>query len=322
VPVISVVVPLFNEEANVQEMYQRCSTTLAQSTQGYEIIFVDDGSSDGTLKELEQIAATDHNVKVLSFSRNFGHQLAVTAGLDHASGDAVVIIDGDLQDPPELILDMIEQWKRGYQVVYARRRRRQGEGILKRLTAFVFYRLLRKLTTTDIPVDTGDFRLLDRAVVDALGAMKERNRFLRGLVSWIGFRQIGVDFDRQERFADDTKYSTMKMIRFALDGVFSFSYKPLKIATLLGAFSSALGFTMILWGLYSKFFMPETTVKGWTSVFVAVLFLGGVQLFTIGIIGEYISRIYDESKGRPLYIVSEKINCSNASGENRAREKP
>lgn len=305
---ISVVVPVCNEETNVQEMHTRCSATLTDSAHAYEIIFVDDGSTDRTLKKLKEIAASDDNVKILGLSRNFGHQLAVTAGLEHAIGDAVVVIDGDLQDPPELIPDMLDKWRQGFQVVYAKRCRRKGEGIFKRATAFLFYRTLRLFTSTDIPVDTGDFRLMDRVVVDSLKSMKERNRFIRGLVSWAGFRQTGVEFERGERLSAKTKYPTRKMIRFALNAIFSFSDKPLKIATFVGAFSSALGLLMILWGLYSKFFMPETTVRGWTSVFVAVLFLGGVQLFTIGIIGEYISRIYDESKGRPLYIIAEKIN--------------
>ena len=305
---ISVVIPVFNEETNVKEMYGRCSKVMRENSYFYEIIFVDDGSTDDTLKRLKEIATNDDNVKILSLSRNFGHQLAVTAGLDHAVGDAVVIIDGDVQDPPELIPDMIDKWRQGYQLVYAKRSKRQGEGIFKKITAFLFYRIIRLLTTTDIPVDTGDFRLIDRVVVDSLKNMRERNRFIRGLVSWVGFRQTGVQFERKERLSGEPKYTLKKMIRFALNAIFSFSDKPLKIATVVGLLSSALGLIMIFWGLYSKFFMPETTVKGWTSVFVAVLFLGGVQLFAIGIIGEYISRIYDESKGRPLYIIAEKIN--------------
>ena len=315
---LSIVVPMLNEETNVREMYQRCSKTMMDSALTYEIIFVDDGSTDGTLKRLKEIASQDDKVKVLALSRNFGHQLAVTAGLEHALGDAVVVMDGDLQDPPELILDMIDKWRQGYQVVYAKRRGRKGEGIFKKGTAFLFYRILRLLTTTQVPTDTGDFRLLDRAVVDALKDIGERNRFIRGLVSWVGFRQTGVEFQREERLSERTKFPTRKMIRFALNAIFSFSDKPLKIATFLGVISSALGFVMILWGLYSKFFMPETTVRGWTSVFVAVLFLGGVQLFAIGIIGEYISRIYDESKGRPLYIVSEKVNCGKVASHKKS----
>lgn len=305
---ISVVVPVFNEETNVEEMHRRCSAVLTDSTAAHEIIFVDDGSTDNTLRKLKEIAATDEHLKILSFSRNFGHQLAVTAGLEHAEGNAVIIMDGDLQDPPELIPDMIDKWRQGYQVVYAERHKRSGEGILKRTTAHLFYRILRLLTTTDIPVDTGDFRLIDRVVVETLKKMRERSRFVRGLVSWVGFRQTPIKFERKERLSGKTKFPYTRMIRFALNAVFSFSDRPLRIATFLGVGASAFGLLMILWGLYSKFFMAETTVKGWTSVFVAVLFLGGVQLFTIGIIGEYISRIYEESKGRPLYIISEKIN--------------
>jgi len=305
---ISVVVPVFNEEANVEEMHRRCSAVLIAGAPAHEIIFVDDGSTDSTLNKLRKIAASDEHVKVLCFSRNFGHQLAVTAGLEHATGDATVVIDGDLQDPPELIQEMIDKWRQGYQVVYAERQKRRGEGILKKATAFFFYRILRLLTTTHIPVDTGDFRLMDKAVVDSLKKMKERSRFIRGLVSWVGFRQTPVKFERKERLSGETKFPYRKMIRFGLSAIFSFSDKPLRIATFLGIGASGLGFAMIVWGLYSKLFMAETTVKGWTSVFVAVLFLGGMQLFTIGIIGEYISRIYEESKGRPLYIISEKIN--------------
>ncbi len=319
---ISIVVPVFNEETNIQEMHKRCSAALTDIGQACEIIFVDDGSADDTVKKLKEISANDDSVKVLRLSRNFGHQLAATAGLEHATGDAVVVMDGDLQDPPELIPDMVEKWRQGFQVVYAKRRRRKGEGIFKRGTAFLFYRSLRLFTATDIPADTGDFRLMDRVVVDSLKDMGERNRFIRGLVSWVGFRQTGVEFERDERLSAKTKYPTRKMIRFALNAIFSFSDKPLKIATFVGGFASAFGFLMILWGLYSKFFMPGTTVRGWTSVFVAVLFLGGVQLFATGIIGEYISRIYDEAKGRPLYIIAEKINWDKrVSDESAALEK-
>lgn len=305
---ISLVIPVFDEETNVEEMYKRCLRVLMDVSSAYEMIFIDDGSTDRTLGKLREIAATDQDVKVLSLSRNFGHQAAVTAGLEHAMGDAIIIIDGDLQDPPELIPDMIDKWRQGYHVVYAKRRRRMEEGIFKKGTAFLFYRVFRLLTPTKIPLDTGDFRLMDRVVVDALINMRERNRFIRGLVSWVGFRQTGVEFERKKRFSAETKYPVKKMIRFASNAIFSFSDKPLKIATLIGGGASALGFVMILWGLYSKFFMAETTVRGWTSVFVAVLFLGGVQLFAIGIIGEYVSRIYDECKGRPIYIIGEKIN--------------
>ena len=304
---ISVVVPVYNEESNIHEVYRRCSAVLALMGP-YELIFVNDGSIDRTLDALKEIAAKDQRVKIVSFARNFGHQMAVTAGLDHACGDAAVIIDGDLQDPPELIPQMLGKWQEGYQVVYAKRKRRKGDSIFKRATAFLFYRVLRALTSTEIPLDTGDFRLLDRSVINVLKGMRERSRFIRGLIAWVGFRQIGVEFERHERFSGDTKYPLSKMIKFALNGIISFSDKPLKIASFMGLVCSCVGMTMILWGIYSKFFRPESTLPGWTSVFIAVLFLGGIQLFTIGIIGEYIGRIYEESKSRPLYVVSELIN--------------
>ncbi|MFZ7127485.1 MAG: glycosyltransferase family 2 protein [Desulfobacterales bacterium] len=303
---ISVVVPVYNEATNIHEVHRRCTQAM-QAVGAYELVFVNDGSRDHTLEMLREIAARDPRVLVISFSRNFGHQIAVTAGLDHARGDAVVVIDGDLQDPPELIPDMVAKWKEGYQVVYARRRRRKGEGLFKKITAFAFYRVMRAMTATDIPVDAGDFRLIDRAVVDVLKNMRERSRFIRGMVSWAGFRQVGIEFERDPRHSGETKYPLPKMIRFALNGIFSFSDKPLKIASYIGLISSLVGMLMILWGLYSKLFHPETTITGWASVFVAVLFIGGIQLFTIGIIGEYISRIYDESKARPLYVVGETI---------------
>lgn len=305
---ISVVVPAFNEETVLDEFYRRCTGVFANTAYGYELIFVDDGSTDGTLARLKEYSTLDQNVKILSFSRNFGHQIAITAGMDHAAGDAIVIIDADLQDPPELIPEMINEWEQGYEVVYAKRKKREGESLFKRLTAYTFYRVINAMTATDIPVDTGDFRLIDRAVADSLKTLREKNRFVRGLVSWVGFKQTAVEFERQERFSGETKYPLTKMIRMALNGIFSFSDKPLKIASVMGIVSSVVGFLMILWGFYSKFFMAETTIKGWTSVFVAVLFLGGVQLLTIGIIGEYIGRLYDEVKNRPLYIVKENVN--------------
>ncbi len=303
---ISIVIPVYNEGSNIHEVHRRCSVAM-QAFPDFELVFVNDGSRDDTLALLREIAAEDRRVVVVSFSRNFGHQIAVTAGLDHARGDAVVVIDGDLQDPPELIPQMVAKWKEGYQVVYAQRKRRKGESLFKRATAFAFYRTLRAMTATDIPVDTGDFRLIDRAVVEVLKNMRERSRFIRGMVSWAGFRQIGVEFERDERHSGETKYPLSKMIHFAFNGIFSFSDKPLKIASYIGLFSSLVGMLMILWGLYSKLFRPETTLAGWASVFVAVLFIGGIQLFTIGIIGEYISRIYDESKARPRYVVGEFI---------------
>ena len=306
---ISVIVPIYNEEENIAEVYRRCSAVFEKSAETCELIFVNDGSTDRSLETLKELAESDSQVRVISFSRNFGHQIAVTAGLDFAQGDAVVVIDADLQDPPELIEQMMEKWKQGYQVVYGQRTERKGETFFKRKTAYLFYRMMRFMTATDMPPDTGDFRLMDREVVEVLKNMKERNRFLRGMVSWVGFNQTGLQFERQKRQAGKTKYPLTKMIRFAVNGIVSFSDKPLRIASYLGLLASGIGLLMIFYGIYSKFFMPERTVTGWTSVFVAVLFLGGVQLFTIGIIGEYISRIYEETKSRPLYVVDERINC-------------
>jgi dolichol-phosphate mannosyltransferase len=303
----SVIVPVYNEEETIELFYDRITPVLRSISDQYEIIFVNDGSTDDSLSLLRGIVAKDPKVVAVSFSRNFGHQIAVSAGIDHARGHAVIVIDGDLQDPPELIPEMLAKWKEGYQVVYAQRKRRKGESLFKKITAFAFYRTLRAMTSTDIPLDTGDFRLMDRSVVEVLKNMRERSRFIRGMVAWVGFRQIGVEFERDERFSGKTKYHLSKMIRFALNGIFSFSDKPLKIASYIGLFTSFIGMLMIIWGLYSKIFRPETTIAGWASVFVAVLFFGGIQLFTIGIIGEYISRIYDESKARPLYVVGEYI---------------
>lgn len=307
---ISVVVPIFNEEGNIPEVYKRCSAVFDKSGETYEMIFVNDGSTDRSLAICKKLADGNRQVKIVSFSRNFGHQIAVTAGLDFAQGDAVVVIDTDLQDPPELIGEMVEKWKEGYQVVYAQRKKRKGETFFKKKTAYFFYRLMRFMTSTEIPPDTGDFRLMDKEVVEVLKKMRERNRFLRGMVSWVGFKQAGLQFERQRRLSGKTKYPLTKMIRFAVNGIVSFSDKPLRIASYLGLISSGIGLLMIFYGIYSKFFMPETTVSGWASVFIAVLFLGGVQLFTIGIIGEYISRIYEETKARPLYIVDEQINIT------------
>ncbi len=306
--VISVVVPVLNEETNIRVFHKRATGVFSDIPEDYEIIFVDDGSADNTLEILKELSANDNRIKVISFSRNFGHQSAITAGLDYAAGDAVAIIDGDLQDPPELIGEMIKKWKENYQVVYAQRTKRKGETVFKKLTASIFYRFFHYFTKSDMPLDAGDFRLVDRSVVEALKKLKEKNRFMRGLVNWVGFNQTPVFYERDERLSGETKYPLSKMIRFANNAIFSFSDRPLKIATVIGLTASAIGLLMILWGLYSKFFLGENTIKGWTSVFISVLFLGGVQLFTLGIIGEYIGRIYDETKSRPIYLVKEEVN--------------
>ncbi|MCY7485300.1 glycosyltransferase family 2 protein [Paenibacillus alvei] len=308
---ISVVVPMYFEEQVVHECYKRLSKVLNETKYDYEIIFVNDGSEDNTLELLSALAKDDQRVRVLDFSRNFGHQIAVTAGINHSSGDAVVVIDADLQDPPELINEMIKKWEEGYDVIYAKRRKRDGESKFKLITAKMFYRVLDNLTSIRIPVDTGDFRLMDRKVVEVLNAMDEKNRFIRGMVSWLGFKQIPIEFDRKERFAGETKYPLKKMIKFALDGIISFSTKPLKYAAYLGFFSVLISILIIAYTLVMKIAGSESVVSGWASIMILVSFLGGVQLLSISILGEYIGRIYEESKNRPLYIVKEKINFNN-----------
>ncbi|GAC1412747.1 MAG: glycosyltransferase family 2 protein [Candidatus Velthaea sp.] len=301
---LSIVVPLFNEELNVDELLRRI-TSVAATVAGapsYEIVCVNDGSRDGTLAKLRAHAASDSHIVIVDLSRNFGHQLAATAGLDTAEGDAVVLIDGDLQDPPELIAAFVDEWRKGFDVVYAIRRSRRGESRFKVLTASVFYRLTRRLTNVSIPVDTGDFRLMSRRVVDALKQVRERHRFIRGLVSWVGYRQIGIEYDRDERFAGVTKYPVSKMLSFAIDGITSFSEVPLRFASYLGFITSGFAFVYAIIVLALKF--AHQNYPGYTSTIIAILFLGGVQLVGIGILGEYIGRIYDEIKGRPLYLVA------------------
>ena len=302
----SVVVPVFNEELVVAESYKRLTAVMEKNGESYELIFVNDGSRDKTEAMVTEICEHDKRVKLISFSRNFGHQTAITAGMDHACGQAVVVIDADLQDPPEVILEMIAKWKEGYDVVYGQRISRKGESFFKKFTAKVFYRLLRSLTNVDIPVDTGDFRLIDRKVCDVLSGLTEKNRYVRGLVSWSGFRQTAVRFHREERFAGETKYPFKKMLKFAIDGITTFSYKPLKLATYLGFFISFMSFLYLLVVLYLKLFTDQA-VSGWASTLSVSLIFNGVVLIMLGIIGEYIGRIYDETKNRPLYIIQEKI---------------
>src|ERR1700722_19172874 len=294
-PTLSIVAPLFNEEGNVAELVRRLRAAAdgAPGIDGYEIVLVDDGSSDRTVELLRMHAAADPRIVVVRLSRNFVHQLAATAGLDISRGDAVVLIDADLQDPPELIPAMVERWQGGYDVVYAVRRKRKGESRFKILTARLFYRTTQRLTKVEIPVDAGDFRLMSRRVVDALKAIRERHRFIRGLVSWVGFPQTALEYDRDSRFAGESKYPVSKMLRFALDGITSFSAGPLRFASCFGLIEIGLK-------VFTGYNLP-----GYTSLIFAVLFLGGVQLIGIGILGEYIGRIYDEIKGRPLYLVAE-----------------
>jgi dolichol-phosphate mannosyltransferase len=301
----SIVVPLYNEELVIGETYKRLKEVMDSTNESYEIIFVNDGSQDKTAQLAKEICSKDENIKFINFSRNFGHQLAITAGMDNSAGNAIIVIDADLQDPPEVMLKMIEKWKEGYEVVYGRRLKRKGETFFKKLTAKLFYRTLNRLTDVDIPVDTGDFRLIDRKVCEALKMVPERNRYVRGLVSWLGFKQTGVEFVREERFAGETKYPLKKMLKFAMDAITSFSYKPLRLATYAGVIISGFSFLYLLFVIFEKLF-TNLTVPGWTSIVALILFFNGVILIILGIIGEYIGRIYDEAKGRPLYIISEK----------------
>jgi glycosyltransferase involved in cell wall biosynthesis len=307
-PFLSVIVPLYNEELVIGEMYQRLTNVLDGNHLDYEIILVNDGSRDGTIRIAKQLCETDKRIKLLSFSRNFGHQIAITAGMDSVSGQIAVIIDADLQDPPEVIVQMIDKWREGYQVVYGVRKERKGESFFKLLTAAVFYRILRRMTPLEIPVDTGDFRLMDRKVVEQLRHMRERSRFVRGMVSWVGFRQAKVEYIRDTRIAGETKYPFHKMMRFAIDGILSFSQIPLKLSSAFGFFCALISFVFLVYGVVAKYFYPETTIAGWTSIFVASLFLGGCQLIAVGILGEYLGRVYEEIKGRPLYVIDEQIN--------------
>ncbi|ANB60824.1 glycosyltransferase family 2 protein [Anoxybacteroides amylolyticum] len=299
----SIVIPVYNEALVIRETYNRIKRVMEQTDEPYELLFVNDGSKDETLDILKELAVRDDTVKYLDFSRKFGHQIAITAGMDYASGKAIIIIDADLQDPPELMLDMIEKWKEGYDVVYAKRTTRKGETFFKKATAYAFYRLLRTATEIDIPLGTGDFRLIDRKVRDQLVGMRERSRFVRGLVSWVGFKQTAIEYERDERLGGK-KYPLKKMIRFSLDGITSFSYKPLKLASLLGFLLSFVSAIWMIVVLYLKLF-THSTVTGWSSLAMAVLFFNGVVLMMLGVIGEYIGRIYDEVKQRPLYILKE-----------------
>lgn len=299
---LSVVIPIYNEELIIDELYKQLSDSVSKITSDYELIFVNDGSRDNSFSKLRQLASTDKKVFFINFSRNFGHQIAVTAGIDSCSGNAIVIIDGDLQDPPELIREMYSKHKEGFEVVYARRTDRKGESWFKKMTAKLFYRLLRKSTNIDIPIDTGDFRLIDRKVADYLKLMPEQNKFLRGQIAWLGFRQTHVLFTREKRKFGKTGYSLSKMLHFAMDGITSFSDKPLTLVTRSGFFISFLSFIIILYAIYSHYFLNRT-ITGWTSLIISSMFVGGIQLISIGIIGEYISRINKNVLNRPLYIV-------------------
>jgi len=313
---LSVVVPCFDEEAIIAQTHQRLRTVLAGLANiDWEIIYVDDGSRDRTLTLLREIQAEDDRVRVLSLSRNFGHQIAASAGLEAASGDVVLLIDADLQDPPELLPDMLQRWRDGVDVVYGVRAARAGESRFKRLSASLYYRLINRLSSTPIPIDTGDFRLMDRRVVNAVLAMPERDRFLRGMVAWTGFRQEPIRYHREARSAGESKYPLRRMLRFAADGLLSFSLVPLRLAVYLGLLASVLALAGIAYALVLRMF-TSIWVPGWTLLFIAVLFLGGVQLLFLGIIGEYLGRIYWEVKRRPLYLIKERLGFPAPPPEN------
>lgn len=310
----SIIVPMFNEEEVIEFTYDRLKQVMDGTEEPYELIFVNDGSHDRTVELITMICNFDPSVRLINFSRNFGHQIAISAGMDYAQGEAIVVIDADLQDPPEVILEMIAKWKEGYEVVYGKRLKRKGETLFKKATAKIFYRTMRIMTNVDIPVDTGDFRLIDRKVCDVLRGLKEKNRFVRGLVSWIGFRQTMVEYEREERFAGETKYPLKKMISFAVDGITSFSHKPLKIATYVGFTLSIGSFLYLIVVIFQKLF-TGSTVAGWASIVAVNLLFNGIILMLLGLIGEYIGRIYDESKNRPLYIVRDVQGYSGPKGD-------
>lgn len=303
-PIFSIIAPIYNEVDNLPVLYSRISEVMNGTEEAWELILVDDGSKDGSNEVIRKLASADERVRPVIFARNFGHQIAVTAGLDYSRGDAVIIIDADLQDPPEVIHDLIAKWREGYEVVYAVRKERKGETWFKKTTAALFYRMIYRITDVKIPLDTGDFRLIDRKVVNIMSKMRERHRFLRGIGAWVGFKQIGVEYNRAARFAGETKYPLKKMLKLALNAITGFSYFPLQVATYIGFISAGLSIlaipVVIVLRLISA---PQLT--GQATTLIMVLFLGGVQLISIGIIGEYIGRIYDEVKGRPLYIVAE-----------------
>ncbi len=304
-PIFSVVAPVYNEEETLPAFYARVVAVMERLGEPFEIVLVDDGSRDHSWEIVRELAACDARVRALRFSRNFGHQMALSAGLKHAHGRAVILIDSDLQDPPEVIPELVTQWRNGGEVIYARRTRREGETVFKRLTARLFYRTLRRVTSVPIPEDTGDFRLLDRCVVDALAGLREQHRFLRGLSAWVGFRQVAVPYERQERFAGTTKYPLWKMLRFSGDAITSFSYVPLQLAATMGFVLAGLSLVGIIVAAALRLF--NVAIQGQATTLIVSLLLGGVQLIFLGIIGEYLGRIYDEVRQRPLYIVRETL---------------
>ncbi|MET0793754.1 MAG: glycosyltransferase family 2 protein [Polyangiaceae bacterium] len=312
-PTLSLVIPIYNEELVIPELDRRLKAVLASWSdlvESWEVVFINDGSKDDSLNQLRKMVEAEPRYKVLSFARNFGHQMAITAGMDRAEGDAVVVMDADLQDPPEVVREMITLWRQGYDVVYGVRRKRAGETLFKKLTAAAFYRLLRAmLGGISIPVDAGDFRLLSRPVVMAMRALKERHRFVRGMVAWVGFRQTAAYYDREARFAGETKYPLSKMLRFAIDGITSFSTVPLRFATWLGVLAGLSAVVIALWAIYIKLFVTGV-VQGWTTIMILVALGTSAQLLMIGVLGEYVGRIYEEVKRRPLYLIGEELNMA------------
>ena len=316
---VSVIVPMYYEEEVAEECYKRLKKVLEGLSEKYlyEIIFINDGSKDKTLNILENIAQDNKNVKVISFSRNFGHQCAVTAGLKYITGDAIVIIDADLQDPPELIPEMLKLWEDGNEVIYGKRKSRKGESKFKLLTASMFYRTLNALSDVEIPRDTGDFRLVDRKVVEVINSLPEHNKFLRGLFSWVGFKQIPFEYERKERVAGKTKYPLSKMLKLAQDGIFSFSTKPLRIVGTMGIISILISIIILIYSILSYIFNWNDLASGWTSMMVTMTFLGGMILISLWMIGEYIGRIYDETKRRPQYIIERTFNIGEGNKEEK-----
>ncbi len=301
---LSIIIPIYNEEGNIQILLDRLSGVVNSLNLDVEYVFINDGSRDRSMELIKELANKNPAVRYIDLSRNFGHQIAVSAGIDKCNSKAAIIIDADLQDPPELIVDLYKKWQEGFEVVYAKRRARKGENFMKKFTARLFYQTLKRITSINIPVDTGDFRIIDRKVVLALREMPEQQKFLRGQISWIGFRQTFVEYDRDPRFAGETGYTYKKMIRFALDGITSFSNFPLKFATIAGFFVSGITFLLSIYALYSRL-ITKDYVPGWTSLMLAILFIGGVQLISIGIIGEYISRLSTNVRNRPLYLIGD-----------------
>lgn len=303
-PTYSIIAPIYNEIENLPVLYRRVNEVMESTGESWEFVMVDDGSTDGSVERIRELAEGDDRLRPVIFARNFGHQIAVTAGLDYSRGDAVVVIDADLQDPPEVILDLIEKWKEGYEVVYAVREEREGESWFKLATAAAFYRIIQRITDVDIPLDTGDFRLLDRKVVSVMKQMRERHRFLRGMSAWVGFKQTGVEYKREERYAGETKYPLRKMMKLANDAITGFSYFPLQLAMMFGFAATGAGLLALLILIVFRL-AGSSALSGQALTLIVVLFLGGVQLIFLGVLGEYVGRIYDEAKGRPLYIVRE-----------------